>query len=70
MTEAVNIDAMNEYELKALCEKHPNTTVVGQYARTKLQAMAKRLAGQIEDALRLETHMDRLYDLLPTSERW
>jgi hypothetical protein len=67
--EATNLDAMDPAELREFGEGEPNDNL-RFYAFTKANAMEKRLAGEIAEAINLECECERLYAALPLNLRW
>jgi hypothetical protein len=62
-----NIDAMTDDELREFSD-HAST--LAQYVSTKLLAMSTRKDGRINEAIRIEAHLERLYQILPIEWRW
>jgi hypothetical protein len=66
----VNLDAMSQSELLGVVENDSLPDGVREYAALKGMAMVHRLAGNIQEALRIEAKCDRIYDNLPDEWRW
>jgi hypothetical protein len=62
-----NLDAMDKDELR---EFGDHVSTLSQYVSMKLMAMDNRKDGDIADAIRVEAHCERLYQLLPKEWRW
>jgi hypothetical protein len=62
-----NLDAMTEDELS---EFSGHVSTLSQYVAMKCLAMSTRKDGRIADAIRIEAHLEKLYQLLPKEWRW
>lgn len=62
-----NLDAMTEVELDQF-SNHART--LAQYANMRAMAITNRAAGRINEAIRIEAHLEKLYQILPTEWRW
>jgi hypothetical protein len=65
----INLDAMNDDELKNVATEHTNERYRA-YARQALIARAARLDGRIVEATIAEDSMDRTYAKMTQQERW
>ena len=72
----INLDGMWPDDLREWAERQGGANTTGavrtlvNYALAKADAMEARVAGRINDALRLEARCDALYDSLPARCRW
>jgi hypothetical protein len=62
-----NLDAMTTDELHAFAG---HATTLSQYATMKAMAINSRKDGHVDDAVRVEAHCEKLYQLLPKEWRW
>lgn len=75
-----NLDGMWPDDLQAYATRLMNTEVAPEdeatrnalatYAEVKAQAMEKRAAGSITDAMRREIRCDGIYESLPDYAKW
>jgi hypothetical protein len=65
--EAPNLDAMSVEELNKFSGY---ASTLCQYASLKATAMLWREQGRVEDAMRTEKHLEKLYQMLPVEWRW
>lgn len=67
---AINLDGLTEMEL-AIASEHPALHHdVRLYAQRALAARKQRLAGNIQEALKLEACCEWLYQRMPSALRW
>lgn len=63
----INLDNMSMEELGEFADV---VSTLSQYAHMKRMAMRDRNDGRINDAIRAEAHLERLYQTLPDHWRW
>lgn len=63
----INLDGMTLEELQEL---EPALLLLWQYTEIKIKAMQARVAGDIPDALTLESYCETIYNHMPASARW
>jgi len=62
-----NLDAMDPETLREFAD-HLHTLT--QWANMKLMAINSRKDGDINNAIRIEAHCEKLYQILPKEWRW
>ena len=68
--QAMNLDGMPDADLE-IAREHPALHLdVRAYAAALLVARKERLAGNIDDAMKVERSMERLYNSMPAFLRW
>ena len=65
-----NLDCMATGDLHTYCQTPRNPAPLREYAAIKARAQEARLAGRIQQAIKWEDALDRLYKQLPHYLRW
>jgi hypothetical protein len=70
MADPINLDCIDETELRTYAADQSKPAELRDYAHNKAKAMAARLAGQIDTALRHERVCEQTYKKLPKGLQW
>lgn len=74
MIKPINLDALNLDDLEEAEARYLRLTDefrnLAEYARRKGEAIRARKRGEIDRALKLETYLEALYNLLSKEVRW
>ena len=61
----VNLDDVSKEELDAIANDPKNTDQIREYAKKSAEAKRVRSSGKIQDALKIERQLDKMYNALP-----